>query len=560
MNEPFVVAATIGPSLAGLVWLLASHSPILRQRAAGTIGLLSHAAAWAVFWLAFRGDAVGWQSLQPSLLGATVAVAAELGIALALIRADSLRRSESPAAVVGLSVATSAVVALGYSRSLPVTAVFLLVPTLVAAVAAFSSGPRPRLAGVGALLGADVVGLIGLSLFFGRGDSVVPAQTEGLSAGAALLLLAAAVKAGAIPRVGTWRLAEHEGALAAIAMALRGQGVALAGLASLELSEPIRIPVAAAAAAIFVLAGGVLAASARRPDQHLAALCGLGASLLFLGLGLGGPVGAEAFLILSSPFLLAAGAATMLSGRSPATHQMEFRPLWRGVGVASSAIAVAGLLGAPGVGTFPGMLLTVNLTASRAQIQPMYLLILAATAFGVGLAAIAAVGRIRRANPRPVAALAGAAVALTLIYMGSQPVRLAIGWLSRVKEELGLPEVLASSGAPGLPGVGGRALLLVVAPTVVGLAVLLRIGRGVRTGARGLTPYRPLLTWEELMERDPTVRPLAMRTTALIARFEAARDDIRRAGLGLTAMLILLALEVGLALRILVLSSSGGFL
>ncbi|MGH7416594.1 MAG: hypothetical protein ACREKB_02305, partial [Candidatus Rokuibacteriota bacterium] len=389
---------------------------------------------------------------------------------------------------------------------------------------------------------------------------VVPTQTDGLSAGAALLLLAAAVKAGAIPRFGTWRFAEHDGAPAAIAMALRGHGIALAGLAALELSEAANVPAVAAAAAVFALSGGVLAASARRPEEHLAAICGLGAAVLFLALGLGGPVGAEAFLVLSPPFLLAAGSVTMLNGRAPSIPGLQPRGVWRVTGVVSFAVGVAALLGAPAVGAFTGALLTLNLAASRAQGQPLYLLIVVVTSLGLGLAGVAAVGLVRRANPRPAAAIAGAAAAIALVYMGSQPVRLAIGWLDRVKEQLGLPEVLASSGAPGLPGVGGRVLLLVAAPTIVGLAALLRLGKGIRPSFGGLTPYRPVLTWSELVERDPAVRGIAERATALTARLEAARDDLGRAGFGLTAMLILLALEVGLALRILVLSASGGFL
>jgi hypothetical protein len=114
----------------------------------------------------------------------------------------------------------------------------------------------------------------------------------------------------------------------------------------------------------------------------------------------------------------------------------------------------------------------------------------AAVLLGLGLAALAAVPIIAAARP-PLAAgvlalLAGAA----LLYMGSQPVRLGVGWWLRIERVLETPSLLASAGAPAAPAVQGIDLALALAPAAGAALLLVLLGRGIRGAPREVAPLR----------------------------------------------------------------------
>ena len=244
----------------------------------------------------------------------------------------------------------------------------------------------------------------------------------------------------------------------------------------------------------------------------------------------------------------------------PEEAEREPRPplrLWGWLSTAALGIAVGSLLGLPPGGGFPGTWLTLSLGTARAEASPGWLLVVAGAAIALALAAFACVGAIRSARATPTAALVGILGALALVYVGVQPVRLAIGWWIRVESALGLPEVLPAAGAPGLPAVGGSNLLLAVAPAL-GIGLLLAIlGLGVRDPER---------TWVPFGGPKRVRRPAAggrQRFGSLRAPAEALRrgsEQLRDFGVGyaLAAAFEVVALLV--AGRLVLLAGEAGFL
>jgi len=549
-----VQAALGGPAVAGLAWLGLS---LLRwrwpRRVAGVLlALGAHGAAWLVLWLAFRGESLTWRGFAPDLLGATVAVAAEVAILLAALRVDGLDRRSAPAAGVALGVAASAVVATGYSGSLPVQAMVLAVPTVAAVVASLAEPGRPDLRGLVTLAAADVVAAVGFTVAQVRGDGADLASSPG--AAAFLLLAAAAVKAGAVPGLGTWRLAGRTGPGGLVSVALRAQGMALAVLGGLVLGGAEGgVPVAGVAAGV-LFAGGLAAVAARDPGASLSGVVGAGAALPFLALGLGGAVGTRAFLVLFPCFLVAAGAIALVGwpGRAP---PRPARAGWRWLGAAALAAAALSILGFPPGGGFPGTWLTLSLAGLRAEASPAWFLVLGGAAVGLTLAGLAAVPAIRSARPGPLRSIPAAVTALALLYVGVQPVRLAVGWWLRIEADLGTPLVLASTGAPGLPAMGGRNLVLVLGEAAALVAVVILLGRGFRDAS---APHVPVATGR-LAE---AVRGAGARLTTRgpMARPAAAAAAAWRRGLDLG---VVLALELAagiLAARVVAEAAASGFL
>jgi hypothetical protein len=551
MSEILAVqAALLGPAAAGVLWLAGSRWRVVRRIVGGAAAVAAHGAAWWVLWLTYRGDQPMWRSFQPDLLGASVAVAAEVAILFAVVRADGLGRW-APGAVCGLAVAASALVGTAYATSLPVQAVLIPISTLALAGAALAGRSRPDLRGLAGLAAADGVALLGLSVVYARveGTEVVP---EGGILGMGLLLAAAAVKAGAVPGLGTWSTAASDGPGAPVSVAVRGQGVALALLAGMVIGRTDPQPVVAGVAATALLLAGASATVVRSAPQAAAAIAGTAAALLFVALGLGGAVGIRAALILFPPFLVAVGSAFALGwaprvddagrGRRPVASP-EPRAGWRWLGAVGLAVAVVSLAGLPLGGGFPGAWLAVSLAGIRGSTTAPYLLVAGAVGLGLALAALGAVPLVRSARARPVPAILGTVAAAVLLYMSVQPVRLGAGWWIRIERDLQAPALLAPSGAPALPPVGGLNLAAVTLEAVllVGLVVLVAGGfRDVRTGFLSI--------------------PTRVRATRAVAAARRVRENLESVGLGVAVAMILEVGAIVLAGRLVFLAARSGFL
>ncbi|HEX9823779.1 MAG TPA: hypothetical protein VGB51_05215 [Actinomycetota bacterium] len=485
-GELLVQAALIGPAAAGLVWLGLSGLPWpwVRRVAGGLLALAAHVAAWWVLVREFRGGSVAWRTMEPGLLGASLAVAGTLAVLIVVPRAEALPRGQSVAAVVGLAVAATGLVGTSYARSLTLQAVLVPLPTIAAGLAALATGR----AGARGLLGlalADGAAVAGLCVLLDRsGTTAVTPAAMGLGAG--LLLGAAAAKAGAIPFFGTWRLSATEGPGGLVSTALRAQGIALAALVAFGItgvSESVPLAWAAAGAALLAGASGILV---RGEAGSVAAVTGAGAALPFLALGLGGAVGARAFLALFPAFLLAAAGLQALAWPGPERWRPVLLARW--VGVLATGVLVLSLLGLPPGGGFPGAWLALSLAQERVGSSLWYLAIAGTAALGLAAAAVASVPLARAARPRGLAAAIAGPLALFLVYLGTQPVRLGLGWLLRIEREAGLPEVLPASGAPALPAASGVDLLLAALPALVVAIALVALARGVREEGAAFTP------------------------------------------------------------------------
>jgi len=548
MNDaPLVVLALAGPLLAGAAWAILLPWPSARRAVGGGVALAGNAAAWAVFWAAYRGDPASWRSFEPGVLDATVVAMAEVGILLAAVRVERMTPRVMPAVVAGLAVSASAVAAGAYAESLAVLAVAIPLPTLAVGAVAVANR-RADLRGLAGLAAADVVAVAALSLLHARSGSVVFQPAAPLIVG--LLLAAAAAKAGAVPGLATWRLTDEPGVL--FAPALRGQGVALAALGGLVLARGDPEPLVAVVSALAVLGAAAAALRAANPSRALAAATGAGCAMPFVALGLGGGAGVRAFLLLVPPLLLGAAAAALLSAHDPpgpgpvkleqATGpSAQPRPLSHWVGVAALGVILGSILGLPPGGGFPGTWLTLALATVRGEAIPADLLIAGAVAVGLTVSFLGVVALIPAARPGRAAVVVGAAVAATLVYAGTQPVRLGLGWWLRVEAELGTPRLLPSVGAPDLPAIGGVNLVLALAPAVILVAAVVVLARGFREA------HRPFV-------------PAVVKPIALPAPVGPVVERMRRAGVGVVVTAVLGVASLALAARLVIMAGQGGFL
>lgn len=541
-----IPAAVLGPAAAALGWLAASPLPWLRRSLGGLVALGSVAVGWGVFWLAYRGEAPAWGGFVPSLLTASLAAFVATAALLVVPRVEALPPREAAPAVVGLGVGVTAVLATAFSGSLVAVAVLLPVPTVAAGAAALSGRDRAEARGLVGLAAADILAATGLAALLVEAGSTLVAPV-GVVPGVGLLLAGAAVKAGAVPGVGTWRLASTPGPGAPGIFPLRAQGVVLAVLAGVVVGGGTEaVPPLLWAAGGAALAGGATALWARSPENAAAAVAGVGAAIVFLSLGLGGTIGVRTSLLLFPPFLLAAGVATGVLGRP--TVPGERHPAWRWLGGVALVVAAASLLGLPPSGGFPGTWLALSLAWARDDAL-VHLPAAAGAIVGIGLGALAAVGLPRGIRSSPAAAVAGLGVSVLLLYMGAQPVRLGAGWLVRVEAELGLPEVLPTAGAPSLPPIGGWDLLWAGLPAVAVVAALVAAGRGLRAPDG---PFLPLLS-------PPFVLGTAWGRP-MVRRVGAAVGAVREAGAGIPAALVLEAAALAVAAWVVIRGMALGFL
>jgi hypothetical protein len=352
-----------------------------------------------------------------------------------------------------------------------------VLPSAAVAAAIVAPPGRPDLRGLLPLAAADVLATAGLVVAQARGESAAVGASGG--AAAFLLLAAAAIKVGAVPGLGTWRLAGATGPGGLAAVTLRAQGVALAVIGGLVLGTAAGSAAVAAAAAAACLLGGAVTLAVRDVGVSLSGVVGAGAALPFVALGLGGAVGTRAFLVLFPAFLVAAGVI-VLAGWPGGIPPKTPRAGWRWLGLAALGAAALSLLGFPPGGGFPGTWLTLSLSGLRAEVSPVWLLVLGGVAVGLALAGLGAVPAIRSARLGAVRAIPAALAALALLYVGLQPVRLAVGWWVRIEADLSTPVVLAATGAPELPVLGGRNLAVIVGEAALLVAAVLALGRGLR--------------------------------------------------------------------------------
>lgn len=481
-DGPLVASAVLGPAVASVAWLVLSRWPAARRTAGGTAAGLAHAAAWVLTARLYRGDAPEWRGLSPGLLEATILVVVELGVMLVALRTERLRPGQATAVFVALGAATSAVAYGSFSSSLAVMGLALPVPTLAVISAGLVEG-RTGLRGALGLIAADLVGLVGLSFLVADAGSSLAGPVS--SPGVGLLLAAAALKAGAIPGVATWALTASGPGGGVLGTVLRGQGMALAAVACLQASRaPQHLGVAALGAAAVLAAGGA-ALLARRSWDAAAAVAGAAAGVPLLAAGMGGAVGARAFLLLFPAFLLASALLVSLVPSDPPAPGSRTGG-W--AGPPALAVAAASLAAVPPAAAFPGAWLVLELASARAATDPSWLLLAGSAAAGLGLAGVASVPLIRAARPRTGLTVAAVALSGFLLYMGAAPVRLTLGWLVRVERAVGLPEILPTAGAPDLPALPEGALVPAMAAGAVVAMALLVLGRGVRAQDAGFEP------------------------------------------------------------------------
>jgi hypothetical protein len=591
MNDLLLAAAAMGPAVAGVVWAALSPWRWPRRVAGGLVTLAAHGAAWAVFWLAYRGEPPSWRSLEATLLGATVLVATELAVLLVGLRAEGLGRRAALGAVPALAVSATAVAFAAFSTSLVVQVLFLPAVTIAAALAGLSGAGRRDVAGVLGLAAADVACLVGFAVWVSRLGTVVVGPAGSLELGGALVVAGAAVKAGAVPGLGTWRLAATDGPGAPVAAALRGQGIALAVLAGVVISGSEGSIVLAALAAGAALAGGIAAAASARPGSVLAGIAGAAACVPFVSLGLGGAVGTRAFLLSFPPFLLASGAifATAWPGSELAVRvaargirhrgwvgvKERVSLLGRWVGVPAALLAVMSLTALPAGGGHPGTALAVDLAGVRAQTDILYLGVAAAVMLGLGLAAMAGAPVVAAARPSLPAGIAAFLTAAALVYVGAQPVRLGIGWWLRIERALDVPGLLPSAGAPAFPAARGIDLALVLVPAAGAALLIALLGRGVRAGPAEVAPIRPpqpasvpalAMTpgAEAVIQERGLTTAMARRVgsigRAAARRAEALRARAHRMALGLAAAALLEAVAVAVSVFLVMQGVRLGFL
>ena len=532
-----VAIAVLAPAIAGTAWLALSRSSRARGVVGGLLAAAGHAAAWTVVVRLYRGETPSWRGLSPGLLEATVVALAEVGVILLVLRLERLPSGDATASVVAVAAGTSAVVAGAYADSFAVQAIMLPVPTLAAIASGLLVGRR-GLAGAAGLAAADALGLVGLSMLLGGGESSLVGPASG--PGAAMVLVAAAAKAGAFPGVATWRLTAAGLPGAAVTPVLRAQAMAMAAVAAIRVAgAPEHAPIAAALG-VAALAGGLVAILTANARPVGAAVCGVGAAIPLVAVALGGAVGVRAFLLLAPAFLL---AAAIIDALVPDEDTPAATDRWTWLAAPALAVAVASMAGLPPSGGFPGTWLTLSLGSARGEASPAWLLLVAPAAVALALIALGGVSLLRMVRPRAVPAVAALAGGSFLLYLGSVPVRLALGWLVRVERGLPLPELLPSAGAPDIPGITGAAIAVASIPAILVVGLLLGLGRGFR---RTEAPTAPIVA-----------RGRFPRTTRLAERVRGRAVEM---SVGVVTLSILELGVLVLVIRLILAAAGRGFL
>lgn len=475
------------------------------------------------------GSPVEWRGFSFDPWRGVLVAGAVLSSALAVARADEHERAGLVQAA--YFAATAALVAPLLVTGAHTLAVALPIGTLGLAVAAFAAtaeGPALLRAGrsLGALAASDVVVLVVIGMALSKGTQLPQELSQ---VGGFLLLAAAAVRLGLAPFASA--LDDAVEADAGLGLMFNG-GVRAQGflLAVMAIGSHRSVAYAAAAICAFgLLANAARVSLARSAEAPGASLASAGTAVALLGFALGGaPATWGAVLALAASF-----AAW---------------PLWTG-GAPLGATARASLAAIPAGGLLTGTALVVAAALDAGPARPWFFaLALPAVAALLAIAAGVWEGRDEDAAGEPVASGVVAAIALAAALVpAAVPARAASGLGVPVATLLGTGRLLSTGGVPGVPE--DLAAVALAAAVVAFAAGPGRMGRGGAPGRRRVERSRSLLDWWARAAAAPSY-------ASTLAR-DAATSAARRWG---AAGAFLLAVSLGLALRVYVVAAGRGFL
>jgi hypothetical protein len=482
----------------------------LQGRALAIAGLA--AALGGAAWGAVRsisGSVVAWSgSFAMDPLRAALVFGALLVSAAAVARAEEAPRpSLARAGVLAAIGASLAPLVVTGSHLLAVTLPLGTAGVALAGYATAAHAPNLLRAvrSVVVLALSDALALVGIALSVGKGTAFPPSLS---TLAASLLLAAALIRLGLITVAGPTRDAEDSHPAAGLLWLgpIRAQGFLLVVYA-VGAHRGIAYA-AAAAAALAILVAGVTAAT----RENGASLAAIGAGVAVLGFALGGatPTWGAALAVLAT----FAGAS-----------------VWAGAG-AWSAVARTTLASLPAGGLIAGSALVVGAALEAGVREPWFLALAVPAAAGL-LAAAASAWTSARTPAHGAAAFAGVIGVAACLALAVLPVR-AASWLGEpVARSLGVGRLLSVGGEPGV-----AAGLAIVVLGVAIIAFLAGPGR-IETGA---TPEQ---------ETPPVLRADGFAAAA------PATDATRQWAF---AAMFLLAVSVGIAVRVYITAAQRGFL
>lgn len=474
------------------------------------------------------GSPVAWRGFAFDPWRALLVAGAVFSSALAVARADEDERA--PLVQAAFLAATAALVApllVGGSHMLSVALPVGTAGFAVAAFAATREGPALLRAGRSVALVAvsDVLALVALGMALSNG-TLLPPQLSMVSG--FLLLAASVVRLGLAPIASA--LDEAVEADAALGLLFNG-GVRAQGVLLGVMAIGSHRTVAYAAASVAALALVVTAArcvSGRKGEAPSASIAAAGTAVAVLGFALGGPAASWGGVL--------ALAATFAAW-----------PLWS-AGTSLSATARANLAAVPAGGLLTGAALVVASALDAGTVRPWFFALAIAA---IGALLVVAAG-VWRSDPEeqagePIATGVVAVVGLlAALALAAVPARAATGLGIPVNNVLGTGRLLTTAATPGIPD--DLAAVALAAGLLAFAAGPGRAGSGGGPRRRAGGARLPLDWWAR-----------AASAPAYGSTLAAAEAD-RRARRWGAAGALLLAIAVGLALRIYVVAAGRGFL
>ncbi len=475
------------------------------------------------------GSPAAWRGFAFDPWRALLVAGAVFSSALAVARADE--DENAPLVQAAFLAATAALVTpllVGGSHTLSIALPVGTAGFAVAAFAATRDGPALLRAGrsVAMVAASDVLALVALGMALSNGTRLPP----DLSMMSGFLLLAAAVvRLGLAPVASALDEAiETDAALGLLFNGgVRAQGFLL-GLMAIGSHRTVAYAAAAVAASALVTVA-VRAVAVRYAEAPGASLSAAGTAVAVLGFALGGPVASWGAVLA----LAAAFAAW---------------PLWS-AGGPLGVPARASLAAVPPGGLLTGAALVVTSVLDAGTVRPWFYA-LAVPAIGALLIIAAGVWKSEpeeRAGEPIASAVIGVLGLLVALALAAVPARAASGLGSPVINGLGTGSLLTTATAPGIPedlavvALAAGALALAAGPG--------RTGSGGAPGRRRPAGKRVLLDWWGRAASAPAYG-------STLAAADADRRVLRWGAAGV----LLLAISLGLALRIYVVAAGRGFL
>lgn len=523
-----VILVLIAPLAGAILAPAFAEFPAQRRALAGICIAAMVAGAALALVRTVTGSPVSWRGFGLDPWRALLVAGAVFSSVLAVARADEDERP--PLAQAAFFAATAALVVPLFLAGSHTLSLALPVGTAGLAVAAFAAtreGPALLRAGrvLAMLAASDVLALVALGMALSNGTRLPPE----LSLVAGFLLLAAGLVRLGLAPIGA---ALDEAIEADVGLGLLfGGGVRAQGflLAVMAIGSHRTIAYAAAAAAALALIVVALRTAGRSSEAPGASVASAGTAVAVLGFALGGPAASwGAVLALATSF-----AAW---------------PLWS-AGGAFGATARASLAAVPAGGLLTGVALVVAAALDAGTVRPWFFA-LAVPALGALVAVAASVwtsdGEERAGEPIATGVVAAIGL-LAALALAAVPVRASTGLGIPVNNALGTGRLLTTEGAPGIPeDVAAAALASGLIAFAAGPG---RAGSGGAPGRRRPTRTRSIFDWWARAAAAPAYG-------STLARADAD-DRARRWG---AAGALLLAVGVGLALRIYVVSAGRGFL